>query len=48
MGQIANLDQVTLSFNKPSNNTVDFKDCKNVTIKTSGNETICSSTGLLC
>ena len=38
MGQIANMDEVPLSFDVPSNKTVDFKGSKTVTIKTSGHE----------
>ncbi|XP_056407556.1 uncharacterized protein LOC130300905 [Hyla sarda] len=38
MGQIGNMDEVSLTFDVPSNKTVDSKDAKTVTIKTSGHE----------
>lgn len=38
IGQIGNMDEVPLTFDVPSNRTVDVKGAKTVTIKTSGNE----------
>ena len=48
MRQIANMDEVSLSFDVPSNKTVDFKGSKTVTIKTSGHEKSHFTTVLAC
>ena len=38
MGQLGNMDEVPLTFDVPSNKTVDVKGAKTIMIKTSGNE----------
>ena len=38
IGQLGNMDKVPLTFDIPSNKTVDVKGAKTITIKTSGNE----------
>ncbi|KAM3915673.1 pogo transposable element with KRAB domain [Leptodactylus fuscus] len=38
IGQIGNMDEVPLTFDVPSNRTVDVKGAKTVTVKTSGHE----------
>ena len=38
MGQLGNMDEVPLTFDAPSNKTVEVKGAKTVMIKTSGNE----------
>ena len=38
IGQLGNMDEVPLTFDVPSNKTVDVKGAKTVMIKTSGNE----------
>ena len=37
-GQLRNMDEVPLTFDVPSNKTVDVKGAKTIMIKTSGNE----------
>ena len=36
IGQLGNMDEGTLTFNVPSNKTVDVKGAKTIMIKTSG------------
>ena len=38
IGQLGNMDKVSLTFDVPSNKTVDVKGAKTIMIKTSGNE----------
>ena len=38
LSQIGNMDEVPLTFDVPSNKTVDIKGTKSITVKTSGNE----------
>ena len=38
MGQLGNMDEVPLTFDVPSNKTVDVKAANTIMIKTSGNE----------
>ena len=38
IGQLGNMDEVPLTFDVPSNKTVDVKCAKTIMIKTSGNE----------
>jgi len=38
IGQLRNMDEVPLTFDVPSNKTVDVKGAKTIMIKTSGNE----------
>ena len=38
IGQLKNMDEVSLTFDVPSNKTVDVKGAKTIMIKTSGNE----------
>lgn len=38
IGQIGNMDEVPLTFDVPSNRTVDLKGAKTITVKTSGHE----------
>jgi len=41
MGQLGNMDEVPLTFDVPSNKTVDVKRANTIMIKTSGNEKMC-------
>ena len=38
IGNLGNLDEVPLTFDVPSNKTVDVKGAKTIMVKTSGNE----------
>jgi len=38
IGQLGNMDEVPVTFDVPSNKTVDVKGAKTIMIKTSGNE----------
>jgi len=41
IGQLGNMDEVPLTFDVPSDKTVDVKGAKTIMIKTSGNEKMC-------
>ena len=41
IGQLGNMDEVPLTFDVPSNKTVDVKGAKTIMIKTSDNEKTC-------
>ena len=42
------MDEVPLTFDVPSNETVDVKGAKTIMIKTSGNEKTCYTVVLVC
>ena len=42
------MDEVPLTFDVPSNKTVDVKGAKTIMIKTSGNEKMCYTVVLVC
>jgi len=48
IGQLENMDEVPLTFDVPSNKTVDVKGAKTIMIKTSGNEKMCYTVVLAC
>jgi len=47
-GQLGNMDEVRLTFDVPSNKTVDVKGAKTIMIKTSGNEKMHYAVVLAC
>ena len=47
-GQLGKMDDVSLTFDVPSNKTVDVKGAKTIMIKTSGNEKMCYTVVLAC
>ena len=48
MGQLGNMDEVSLMFDVPSNKTVDVKGAKTIMIKTAGNEKTSYTVVLAC
>ena len=48
IGQLGNMDEVPLTFDVPSNKTVDVKGAKTIMMKTSGNEKIHYTVVLAC
>jgi len=48
IGQLGNMDEVHLTFDVPSNKTVDVKGAKTIMIKTSGNEKTRYSVVIVC
>ena len=48
IGQLGNMDEIPLTFDVPSNKTVDVKGAKTIMIKTSGNEMTCYTVVLVC
>jgi len=46
--QLGNMDEVPLTFDVPSNKTVDVKGAKTIMIKTSGNEKTCYTVLACC
>ena len=48
MGQLGNMDEVPLTFDVPSNKTVDVKGAKKIMIKASGNEKTHYTVVLVC
>ena len=48
IGHLGNMNEVRLTFDVPSNRTVDVKGAKTITIKTSGNEKMRYTVVLAC
>jgi hypothetical protein len=48
IGQLGNMDEIPLTFDVPSNKTVDVKGAKTIIIKTSCNEKMCYTVVLAC